>query len=205
MLLFLMTSFQDSTPQHLFYKFFHDDEPSDSQEVEDSQQKAEAPPLDPVEYRKARKRKLQRVVERLHSMYLFYAATNAKTTEAEMQLLNSDAIVPEFETGHFRLIKGDPFPQDMRVIWISVNGVGVAFVCYDYDNRVQGEITLRVLVRKLHECRFILQPSEIFNRPEKIDILLNKFVPCGHTLFMNHRVIKQLEKECDVLFKAIGN
>ncbi|BFY97255.1 hypothetical protein BsWGS_00295 [Bradybaena similaris] len=199
MLLFVITSFQGSAPLHLFYKFFHDDEPSGNKDSLQNPQK------DPEEYRKTRKMKLQRVVERLHSMYQFYAATNMKTTEAEMQLLNSDAIVPEFETGHFRLYKDDPFPEEMRVIWTAVNGVGVAFVCYGYENRVQGEITLRVLVRKLHEIRCILQPSEIVNRPEKVDILLNKFVPHGHTLFMNHTFIRQLERECDSLFKLVGN
>lgn len=219
-LLFIITSFQGVTPSILFYKYFYCDASeknrntnsnidldlavtSDTSGGDDSCHKDS---FSADEKRKTRKVQLKRVVERFHSIYQFFIATNSRSMDSDIQILNSDDIIPEFETGHFKLYKDDPFFQDMHVIWTTVCGLGLAFICNASENRLQAEITLKVLVRELHVlCKSILQPNDILNKPDRVGTLLSKFVPDGNLLFMNHRTIRQFEREAEAHLKAAAN
>ncbi|KAH9520446.1 AP-5 complex subunit sigma-1 [Bulinus truncatus] len=185
-------------PYTLFYKYFHNDtKPSKLDSECSSNERAE-------DIRRIRKEQMKRAEERLYSIYQFSIATNPRNAEADVQLLNGDSPVPEIDTGHFKLYKHDPFTDDMCVIWTSVCGVILSFVCYTHENRLQAQSVLRLLVRQLY-LRNILQPTEILAKPDKVYLLLTKFLPEGILLFMNHRLIRQFEREVDSLFKAGTN
>uniref|UniRef100_A0A2C9KKF5 AP complex mu/sigma subunit domain-containing protein n=1 Tax=Biomphalaria glabrata TaxID=6526 RepID=A0A2C9KKF5_BIOGL len=191
-LLFMITSSQNGLPYTLFFKYFHNDCKLETDSESDD------------DFRKKRKEKMKRVEEMLYSIYQFSITTNPRNAEADIQMLNGDVPVPELNMGHFKLYKNDPFDQDMHVIWTSVCGVILSFVCYSHENRIQAQSVLCLLVRQLFQ-RNILQPLEILAKPDKVYLLVTKFVPDGIIVFMNNRLIRQLERESDALFKAGTN
>ncbi|CAL1544465.1 unnamed protein product [Lymnaea stagnalis] len=205
-LLFMITSFQSGTPFTLFYKYFPLEFDSELLKTRSTSSKDASPMIVADEIRSARKSQKKRIEDRLHSVYQFNMATNPRSPEADLQILSSDSVVPEFETGHFKLYKGDPFSEDMRVIWTAVNGLILAFICHSHENRKQAEITLCLLVRQLHIlCKSILQPNEIISKPDRVQIVLSKFLPDGNLLLMNHRTIKQMEREVESLLKNVSS
>lgn len=206
-LLFLVASLQGTVPYSLFYRFYEEmSQDSDDSSLENSEEGSYSGfPGSSINL--SHRQQIHRVIELLHSHYYFHAATNnLKNSERENQYLDRDDGTLDFEVCHFRLNKKDPFPSDMRVVWLSVNGFGVALVCYHYENRLLAEMILKLLTRHLNDfCRFTLQPSELFSKPEKVQIVLNKFLPYGQLLFMNHRLVRMLERETETAMKGVIN
>ncbi|RUS86761.1 hypothetical protein EGW08_005484 [Elysia chlorotica] len=147
-----------------------------------------------------------RIAEKLHSVFHFHRASNQRNVENDLQLLNSDENIPSFEVGHFKLDFKEPFCFESQVVWLTANEIGFCFVLDEKENLSLAETTLRLIVQQLHDlCRVVLQPSDLVSKIEKIHFVLDKFIPGGKLLFMNHRAVRQTEKEAESVLKLMNN
>ena len=111
--------------------------------------------------------------------------------------------MPDLELGFLRLREGDPFPVERTVVWLGAGNTGFTLVCHKEENRLTAENVLRLLIRYLQEyIRVINQPAEAALKADKVCVVLNTLLPDGALLFMNHRVVRGLEKELEVLMKT---
>ena len=146
-----------------------------------------------------------RIADQMHSIFHFNRASHLRGVENDNQLLNSDHSLPPFEVGHFKLNWRDPFCFETHVVWLTVNDIGFCFVLDERENLTEAEMTLRLIVQQLHDwCRITLQSEELVSKMEKIHFVLHKFIPGGKLVFMNHRMIRQLDKEAEGILKVMG-
>ncbi|XP_076449205.1 AP-5 complex subunit sigma-1-like [Babylonia areolata] len=162
---------------------------------------------------KLNKQHITRVAERVHSEYQFRREANSLTQEEDIQRLNNDDTLPDFEMGHFRVqtpaisSAGDPDKEYVKtfqhVTWMGAALAGFILLCESCENRVLCGQVLKLIVRFLQEhVRVLNHPSEIVNRLERVSEVLERVLPDGNLLFMNHRVVRQIEKELETVMKA---
>ncbi|XP_042244255.1 AP-5 complex subunit sigma-1 [Thunnus maccoyii] len=102
----------------------------------------------------------------------------------------------EADSGVVRLRAGDPFSEEMSVLWLGVQSLGFALVCEPHENLLLAEGTLRNLTRHcLEHLHMLGQGSEVLLKSNRIDVLLSRLLPHGQLLFLNHRFAQSLEKE----------
>ena len=107
------------------------------------------------------------------------------------------------EQGIFRM-RGYSFftdGEDARVLWRSSAVGGCAFVMLlsSGDNVPLGELVLS------HVCGYVTSTlnmaeegvRDVVAHPEKVTAVTHVFLPAGQLLVMNHRVVKQLEKDLE--------
>lgn len=168
--------------------------------------------------RQLRKQHITRVAEQVHSEYQFRREVNNLTAEEDIQRLSNDDTLPEFEVGHFRVqtpvASPSLHPADagdgsrnvknfQHVTWMGAALTGFSLLCDSCENRAVAEQILRLLVRFLQEhVRVLSRPSEIAGRVERVAEVLERVLPDGNLLFMNHRVVKQIEKELETDMKT---
>ena len=76
-------------------------------------------------------------------------------------------------------------------------------MCHKEENRLTAENVLRLLIRYLQEyIRVINQPAEAALKADKVCVVINTLLPDGALIIMNHRVVRGLEKELEVLMKT---
>ncbi|XP_033756895.1 AP-5 complex subunit sigma-1-like [Pecten maximus] len=148
--------------------------------------------------RTVRKQTIQEVASEVHSEYQFRRAVSNRTVEQDMQRLSNEDTLPEMEQGFLRL----PETDNKIAVWQGTGNTCCTLVCNETENRMLAENVLKLLLRFLQEhLRLIHQPVEVVNKPDKVAIVINRFLPSGQLLFMNHRMVRQLEKEMDTMMK----
>ena len=148
-----------------------------------------------------------RVAEKLHSIFHFHRASyqTQRNVENDLQLLNSDENLPSFEVGHFKLDFKEPFSFETQVVWLTVNEIGFCFVLDEKENFSEAEMTLRLIVQQLHDlCKVALQPNDLTSKIERVHFVIHKFIPGGKLLFMNHRAVRQIEREAESMLKLMN-
>ncbi|KAK3585482.1 hypothetical protein CHS0354_003330 [Potamilus streckersoni] len=154
------------------------------------------------ELKATRKAQIEQVASQVHSEYQFRRAVANRTVEEDIQTLANDDTLPEFELGFIRLLEGEPFEQTRIAVWLGAGNTGFTLVCHETENRVLAENILKLIIRCLQEhVRILSQPAETFLKVDKVCLVLSRFLPEGSLLFMNHRVIRGLEKELETLIK----
>ena len=117
-------------------------------------------------------------------------------------MINEDSL-PEFELGFIRFGAGTPFPVERIGVWLGAGNTGFVLVCHKEENRLTAEHILRHLIKYLQEyIRVINQPAEASLKADKVCLVLNSFLPDGALMFMNHRLVRGLEKELEVNMKS---
>ncbi|XP_065185651.1 AP-5 complex subunit sigma-1-like [Sycon ciliatum] len=110
------------------------------------------------------------------------------------------------EHGLFRVRPGMPFTGDDSkvVLWQATAGAGYALVCEEEENRVVAAQVLCLLVQYLQEhVKSAEQPAaEFMLKSDRVMTVLHQFLPNGQLLFLNHRAVRQLEKEMEVLLQG---
>ncbi|XP_002734372.1 AP-5 complex subunit sigma-1-like [Saccoglossus kowalevskii] len=155
------------------------------------------------ELRTVRKEQLQIVAKQVQSEFSFRRAVSGRSYEDEMQILGSDETALPFEKGVLRLRAGDPFVEERIVVWEASVNCAFALVCSRHENRIQAETVLTTVIRYLQEyVRVISQPTEAMTKADKVTTILHQFLPNGQILFMNHRLLKQLEKGMELLMSG---
>lgn len=159
--------------------------------------------LPPEDVRKLRRDNINAVSSRVHSEYLFRRATSSRTIEEDIQKIINDDALPEMELGFFRMGEGEILRSEKIVVWMATGNIGFSLICEKTENRLLTETILKLLIRYLHEyLRILNQPTEASLKADKVGLVINKFLPEGNLLFMNNRVIRQLEKELETAMKT---
>jgi AP-5 complex subunit sigma-1 len=104
--------------------------------------------------------------------------------------------------GLFRLPAGQPFSSLKVVAWLVAHNCAFVFILDDDENRLlafHSLLTISTLVKD-----YIIKDqtaSEILLKPDKMALILVKFLPNGNMLFLNSKVVKQYEKEIEPYLK----
>ncbi|XP_043920015.1 AP-5 complex subunit sigma-1 isoform X2 [Protopterus annectens] len=163
-------------------------------------ERSESRNKDPEEERCYRKEQIFAVARQVKSACTLSRQAMGKSQSA-FAFPPSDEVVAlqEADFGVFRLPPGDPFSESKTVLWLGIQSVGFALVCDPYENLMLAENSLKMIVRYLLEyLRLLSQGSDIMLKADKIEIILNKFLPCGQLLFINHRFVYSIERELNI-------
>ncbi|XP_008314602.1 AP-5 complex subunit sigma-1 [Cynoglossus semilaevis] len=151
--------------------------------------------LSPEDRRLLEKERMLLVVRQVRSTVSLSREASGKPV-VEMVPGEETLALQESSSGVIRLRAGEPFPEEMSAIWLAVQSLGFTLVCEAHENLLLAEGTLRNLVRHCLESLHMLgQGSEVLLRSHRIDALLNRLLPHGQLLFLNHRFHHSLEKE----------
>ena len=148
-----------------------------------------------------RKERLLSVAEEIQSEYGFRVATSSRRTyDMELQTLLSEGTLPDFEIGFFRLSADS---EEKVVVWLAALNCAFSFICDENENRIVAETVIKLLIKYLQDyCRILGEPNNALTRPDRVALIENQFLPNGKLLFMNHRLIRQFEKELEVKMKS---
>ena len=162
-------------------------------------------------HRKAQKKYILQIAQDVHSEYAFRTKTTNRSFEKDMLTLQNEGTLPNFELGFFRC----PYPQcqspqpgqdagergrckDNVAVWLAALNCAFVLVCKKHENRLVAESVLKLVIKHLvGHLRVLTQPTEVVLKPDKVTLVLRQFLPAGQLLPMNHRVIRQFEKELD--------
>ncbi|XP_012821406.1 AP-5 complex subunit sigma-1 isoform X2 [Xenopus tropicalis] len=102
----------------------------------------------------------------------------------------------EEDVGVFSLPPGDVFTSEKIVLWVSVFSLGFSLICDSQENLTLAECTLRTVVKYLVDSlKLLTNSSNVVLKADKIEMSLDKFMPHGQLLFLNHQATQALEKE----------
>ncbi|XP_046871900.1 AP-5 complex subunit sigma-1 [Hypomesus transpacificus] len=112
-------------------------------------------------------------------------------------VLGEEAVaLQEADSGVLRLRAGEPFSGERSVLWLGVQSLGFTLVCEPHENLLLAEGTLRNLTRHcLENLRMLGAGSEVLLKSDRVDVLLDRVLPHGQLLFLNHRLAQTLDKE----------
>ena len=167
--------------------------------------------------RERRKEWVLSVAEEVQSEYTTRTKLSNRSYEQELLTLQNEGTLPEFELGFFRIpasgkdIPGQgtqtpAFPpiseEDKIVVWLGALNIGFTLVCEKLENRVMAESVLKLMIKYLHDhLRILNQPSEALQKPDRVAMVTRQLLPAGRLLPMNHRFIRQIEKELEANMK----
>ncbi|XP_064646155.1 AP-5 complex subunit sigma-1-like [Lineus longissimus] len=151
----------------------------------------------------SRKQQSQIVSDFVQSEYIFRKAITGRTVEEDLSRLNNEDVLPEFEMGFLRLPAGEPYQTEKLSLWLAAANCCFSFVLEGHENMTIAEIVLKRLIGFLQEhLRVISQPSEAMLKVDRVDLILDKYLPGGQLLFMNHRLSRQLERQIEQVMKS---
>lgn len=159
--------------------------------------------------RSVRKEQVVQVAEEIQSQYNFRTSVTGRTYEADVQVLQNEGTLPELELGFVRFPGGGKacgdetsYHQAKTAVWVGALNCAFVMLCNAHENRALAENVLKVLVKHLHEhCRVFHHPTDVPNKVDRVALVLSQFLPGGQLLVMNHRLLRQFEKELDVKIK----
>ena len=162
--------------------------------------------------RSATKEQIVEVALEIQSQYNFRTSVSGRSYEANMQALQNEGTLPELELGFVRFPCGRQAGSDGKssgrvktAVWLGALNCAFVLLCDAHENRVLAEHALKVLVKHLHEhCRVFHQPADVPGKVDRVALVLNQFLPGGQLLVMNHRLLRQFEKELDVKIKQFS-
>ncbi len=157
--------------------------------------------------RTQRKEQLHAIAEEIQSEYGFRASTANRSYDLELQTLLSEGTLPEFEIGYFRVPPDSEefcfMPREKIVVWLAALNCGFSLICDPSENRMLAENVLKLLIKYIQDyCRVLSEPQNVLMKPDRVALIQNQFLPDGKLLFMNHRVIRQYEKELELKMKS---
>ena len=163
----------------------------------------------PGESRTRRKERLQSIAEEIQSEYGFRVATSNRSFDIELQTLLSEGTLPDFEIGFFPLsentvnISRSTSKEEKIVVWLAALNCGFSLICNTNENRILAESVLKILIKYFQDyCRILGEPNNVLTKSDRVALIENQFLPNGKLLFMNHRVIRQFEKELETKMKS---
>ena len=139
----------------------------------------------------------------IHSEFQFRRSVTNRTIEEDIQALNQEDQLPQFELGYLRLPAGSPFSQENIAVWLGAGNTCFTLVCHKHENRTLAEAVLKLLIRYLQEyVRVLNQPAEASLKADRVSLILNRFLPDGTLMFLNNRAVRGLERELEILMKT---
>ncbi|NWU76850.1 AP5S1 protein, partial [Onychorhynchus coronatus] len=115
------------------------------------------------------------------------------------QLPDEPVSLQDAPGGLFQMPPGDPFPDRVTVVWLSVLALAFAVICDPQENLSLAEITLRRLAPRLLVSLRLLSPgADVLLRPDAADALLDRLLPNGQMLFLNERFLQAMDRELGI-------
>ncbi|KAM3940499.1 AP-5 complex subunit sigma-1-like [Leptodactylus fuscus] len=140
----------------------------------------------------SRKAQVEAVARQVDSLCLLRRQVSARPLADTEEAIT----LHEEDVGVLGLPVGEPFPQEMTVVWLGVHHLGFSLICDLQDNLSLAEMTLRMLVKYLLDTlRLLSLGSSAVLRPDKMEMIMDAFMPQGALLFLSHQAIQTLEKE----------
>uniref|UniRef100_A0A8C4Q1E7 Adaptor related protein complex 5 subunit sigma 1 n=1 Tax=Eptatretus burgeri TaxID=7764 RepID=A0A8C4Q1E7_EPTBU len=146
-----------------------------------------------------RKERLAAVARQVQTACVLAAEADYRlNVEAQQPLAGFDesrtlVAIAEAETGALRLPPGDLFSQELAALWLAPSKLALTLLCEEHDNLTVAEMVLRRMAAALLTAP---RPDmDLLMRPERVDLLLDTMMPCGQLLFLNHQLMRNLEKE----------
>lgn len=159
--------------------------------------------LSPTDIRQRGKQTVEGIAAAVHSEYQFRRAVAGSFVEDDMQRFGNEESLPDFESGIIRLPGGKFFQDDKSAVWLGAGNSGFTMVCDKGENLMLAESVLKLVIRFLQEhTRILGQQTENLLKCDRITMVVEQFLPNGILLFMNHRVVRQTEKELETLMKG---
>ncbi|ELT87105.1 hypothetical protein CAPTEDRAFT_220165 [Capitella teleta] len=166
-----------------------------------------------ADLKRAQLKRVQRQVAlEVQSQFAFQSSVSGKSYEEDLQKISNEGAIPTLELGYHRLKNCVDDPRDVPdersqekvVLWMAALNCAFVMVMEPLENRMNAERVLKMLISQLHQrCHVFLRPNEISNKIDIIDFVLEQFMPSGTLLFMNHRVVRQFEKELEAKMKNL--
>ncbi|PVD31083.1 hypothetical protein C0Q70_10360 [Pomacea canaliculata] len=203
---FIISTLTGERPFVLFYQVYTEIAPTISSEPSDSQSET----VGHLSRTRGCKSHIAGIAETVHSEYQFRRETKSITAEEDLARLTNDDTLPDFEMGHFTvplssLSSTFAASDSMFVTWMGAAFTGFTLVCEACENRLLAEHILRLIVRFLQEhVRVLNQPMEVASRVERVNEVLKRILRNGNLLFLNHRAVRQIEKELDSSMKTLS-
>ncbi|XP_073513978.1 AP-5 complex subunit sigma-1 [Phyllobates terribilis] len=139
-----------------------------------------------------RKEQMAAVARQVESLCVLRRQVSARPAADSEEMV----VLHEEDVGVLGLPAGVPFPQEMIVLWVGVHLFGFALICDPQENLTLAEMTLRMMVKYLLETlRLITHSSHTVLRADKMELILDTFIPQGVLLFLSHAAVQALEKE----------
>ncbi|NXS30318.1 AP5S1 protein, partial [Pomatostomus ruficeps] len=144
-----------------------------------------------------RKEQLLVVARQVASQCQLLQASLGRPSSPQLpQLPDEPMSLQDAPGGLFQMPPGDPFPEQVTVVWLSVLAVAFALVCEPQENLSLAEITLRCLApRLLHSLHLLGPGADVLLRPDAADGLLDHLLPHGQMLFLNERFLQAMDRE----------
>ncbi|XP_075428851.1 AP-5 complex subunit sigma-1 isoform X2 [Ascaphus truei] len=151
----------------------------------------------PERERLKRKEQIAVVARQAESMCLLMRQASGRPAGDFVAHSSDEPIVlQEEDVGVFSLSPGDPFGEGKTVLWVGVFSLCFSLICDSQDNLPLAESSLRMLVKYLVDfLKLLTHSSNVVLKVDKIEMTLNKFMPHGQLLFLNHQAVQALENE----------
>ena len=150
-----------------------------------------------LDTRESRKDSTGEVVRRIQLEFAFQFSANFLASSVKADENNVSV------NGTFILYPSDPFPNQQVVVWKVTNGIAYALICYISENLSLAENVLEVLIRVIleHSSQDMTAPKVLLEA-EKVTGILHVFLPSGTLMFMNHKIVRHLEKDVEAILSA---
>ncbi|XP_030628331.1 AP-5 complex subunit sigma-1 [Chanos chanos] len=151
--------------------------------------------LNPEQRRVVQKERLAVVARQVRSAVCL--SREASGNVCVETVLGEEAVaLGEAESGVLSLGSGEPFAGRTVVLWLAVHALAFTLVCQPHENLLLAEGTLRNLARHcLEELRLLGPGSEVLLKSDRVDAMLQRLLPHGQLLFLNHRFTHGLERD----------
>ena len=91
------------------------------------------------------------------------------------------------------------------VVWLGALNCAVSLVCDRSENLMALENILKLLVKYLQNyCYIWTKTQELIHIVDHVTTVFEVFLPMGQTLILNHRWVRQKEKELDAKLKLMA-
>ncbi|NWV38341.1 AP5S1 protein, partial [Grantiella picta] len=150
--------------------------------------------------RLGRKEQLLVVARQVASQCQLLQSSLGRPTSPQLsQLPDEPMSLQDAPGGVFQMSSGDPFPERVTVVWLSVLTLSFALVCEPQENLSLAEITLRRLAPRLLLSLRLLGPgTDVLLRPDVADGLLDRLLPHGQMLFLNEGFLQAMDRELGI-------
>lgn len=147
------------------------------------------------QWRLAQKEALSLVARQVQSSVCLNREASASVC-VEAGLGDEATALNEADYGALSLGHGEPFDGRVVALWLGVQALAFTLVCRPHENLLLAEGTLRNLTRHcLEELRLLGTGSEVLLKSDRVDAMLQRLLPHGQLLFLNHRFSYNMDRE----------
>lgn len=163
--------------------------------------------------RRGRKYGLEAIAQRVKVEYEFLRrawrwSPNGSRTAVDADAsspLHGDSPLSELVTGmfvHSSTLK-PYYETDKVVIWCAVTTTAFAFILDNDENRLLANIVLKFIVKYLQDYgQAMTKPKDIVSKPDVVMNIIDCLLPEGQLRFMNHKVVKDLERNLEQMVSS---